>query len=94
MEKDRRRIDQYPIQRHITTLATAKEVWDKLREINEADQNDRNLILRYKLSSTKWRKDDTIQNYFHCTNALVEELKFDGDGISEAEISYLVYRHP
>lgn len=82
-------ISEYQAQ-YVTTLDTAREIWEKLKYVNETDQMEKRLILRSRLSETRWRKDDTIQKYFDRTTTCVEELRSLGDKISEAEVTQYI----
>jgi len=71
---------------HLAEKKTAKEMWDTLKNLYEAKNENRKMALRDKLHDVKMNKDDNVASYLTRVAQVIDELAAVGEVIPDLEL--------
>ena len=71
---------------HLAEKLTAKEMWDALKNLYEAKNENRKMALKDKLHSTRMAKGDSVASYLTRVAQVKDELAVVGEVIVDSEL--------
>jgi hypothetical protein len=71
---------------HLAEKKTAKELWDALKNLFEAKNENRKMALKAKLHDTKMGKEESVSSYLTRVAQVKDELAVVGEVISDSEL--------
>jgi hypothetical protein len=71
---------------HLAEKKTAKEMWDALKNLFEAKNENRKMALKAKLHDTKMGKEESVSSYLTRVAQVKDELAVVGEVISDSEL--------
>jgi hypothetical protein len=71
---------------HLAEKKTAKEMWDALKNLFEAKNENRKMALKAKLHDTKMGKEESVSSYLTWVAQVKDELTAIGEVISDYEL--------
>jgi hypothetical protein len=71
---------------HLAEKKTAKEMWDALKNLFEAKNENRKMALRAKLHDTKMGKEESVSSYLTRVAQVKDELAAVGEVTSDSEL--------
>jgi hypothetical protein len=71
---------------HLVEKTTAKEMWDALKNLFEAKNENQKMALKTKLHDTKMGKEESVSSYLTRVAQVKDELASIGEVISDSEL--------
>ena len=71
---------------HLAEKKTAKEMWDALKNLFEAKNENRKMALKAKLHDTKMGKEESVSSYLTRVAQVKYEMAFVGEFITDSEL--------
>jgi hypothetical protein len=71
---------------HLAEKKTAKEMWDALKNLFEAKNENQKMALKAKLHDTKMGKEESVSSYLTRVAQVKDELAAVGEVISDSEL--------
>jgi hypothetical protein len=77
---------------HLAEKKTTKEMWDALKNLFEAKNENRKMALKAKLHDTKMGKEESVSSYLTWVTQVKDELAAVGEVISDSELVRIVLK--
>jgi hypothetical protein len=71
---------------HLAEKKTTREIWDALKNLFEAKNENRKMALKAKMHDTKMGKEESVSSYLTRVSQVKDELVVVGDVISDSEL--------